>query len=195
MFSERFYDQMFQNALILLQTSTASEAVNVIKIFSDKQSYVQEFTRKSEQFKEHIAQDMEKTSISDLCHMIEIFKDDHSFNRYLVICFIDKLKGTAKLEFDAFIVGFINSLQHREFLPNLMEALISFEQFHVDDDSNYELYYKILDAANRHKLYEHEEGRKLIKTIQLKLAILLDHMRIYCRFGEHFYRQGLFFLH
>lgn len=35
-FSERFYDQMFQTSLILLQTSTASEAVNVIKIFSDK---------------------------------------------------------------------------------------------------------------------------------------------------------------
>ena len=164
-FSERFYDQMFQTSLILLQTSTASEAVNVIKIFSDKQSYVEEFTMKSGTFREHIAQDMEKTSIGDLCHMIDIFKDDKDFNRYLVICLIDKMKGKDKLEFDSFIIGFINSLQHREFLPNLIDALVSYENFHVDSERNFKLYYKILNAANKHKLYEHEDGKKLIKLI------------------------------
>eukprot|EP00354_Favella_ehrenbergii_P005085 CAMPEP_0170471786 /NCGR_PEP_ID=MMETSP0123-20130129/13951_1 /TAXON_ID=182087 /ORGANISM="Favella ehrenbergii, Strain Fehren 1" /LENGTH=98 /DNA_ID=CAMNT_0010739673 /DNA_START=233 /DNA_END=529 /DNA_ORIENTATION=- len=98
---------------------------------------------------------MEKTSMSDLCHMIEMFKDDQSFNRYLVICLLDKMKKGKKLEFENFIVAFLSGLQHKEYLPDLVQALVSYEQFHLEN--SYEIYYKIL--------VETAEGSKLIKAI------------------------------
>ena len=90
-FSERFFDQLFQYALKLLPVSGSADVVTLLKTFSDRQAYVEQFTSKSTLIKEHIAQDIEKTSVSDICHMIELFKNDHAFNKFLLISLIDKM--------------------------------------------------------------------------------------------------------
>ena len=70
-----------------------------------------------------------------------------------------------KLDFETFIVAFMHSLHHRDKLKELVDALLNFEVFISSQDMS--LSFKILEKAQEMKLYEHEEGQRLIKAIQL----------------------------
>lgn len=140
----------------------------MMKTFSDRQSNVQDFTSRSTKFKEHIAQDMDRVGMNDLCYLIELFKDDESFSKYLLICLLDKMSKGKKLDLESFTIAFLNSLQHKEHLPDLVDALFSYENFF--HGSSNEFYYKILAAATKYKLYESNTGIRLIKTIQVMFA-------------------------
>ncbi len=69
-FSDRFYDILFEKALNILPNSPSNEVVKLIKVYGDRQDYLKEFTKNSTKYKNHIAQDMDKISMDNLCYMI-----------------------------------------------------------------------------------------------------------------------------
>jgi len=128
-FGDRFFNQMFQTALKILPGGTTAELVQMMRTFSDRQSNVQDFTSRTSKFKEHIVQDMERIDINDLCYLIELFNEDLSFSKYLLDRLLERKANGKKLDFDTFTIAFLNSLQHKEHIPELVEALFSYETF------------------------------------------------------------------
>ena len=92
MFSKRFFDIIFQKALNLIPFIPASEVVKIIKVFEDRADYLSQFTSKGSKFMEHIAQDMEKTSMEDLCYLIQLYSHDPAFSKYLLVNLLEKMR-------------------------------------------------------------------------------------------------------
>ena len=115
---------------------------------------------------------MDKSSMDDLCHLIELYKGDVSFSKYLLTNLLEKMKLGKKLDYESFLVALMNSLQHKDYLKELVDTLFRYEQFHVSN--HYKLTFDMLVALMDQRLYEHEQGRRLIKTIQLQMAMRIN---------------------
>ena len=74
-----------------------------------------------------------------------------------------------KLDYETFMVAFTSSLQHKDYLPELVDTLLNYEQFHTA--KSYNSLHDVLKAAHKAKLYESPDGLRLIKAIQLKFAM------------------------
>lgn len=149
--------------LKLLPYKPASDTVLLLKTFSDKKDYLKQVAGTSIKLKEHIAQDMARATLPNICYLIELYKDDAAFSKYLLTCLLEKMAEGKKLDFETFLVAFMHSLQHREYLEDLMDTLLSFEAFF---SSNYfNQIYWILETVMEERLYEHEQGLRLIRAI------------------------------
>ena len=68
-----------------MPNTTASDIVQFLKSFELQQHSLEEFLGQNSQLKHHIVQDMAKVSIDDLCYLIELYKDDNLFGKYLLM--------------------------------------------------------------------------------------------------------------
>jgi hypothetical protein len=94
-------------------------------VFADKKNYLKKFTNST--LKENVAQDMDKSSMEDLCYLIELYKGDASFSKYLLTNLLEKMSRGKKLDYESFLIAFINSIQHREYLKELIDTLFNYE--------------------------------------------------------------------
>jgi len=106
---------------------------------------------------------MDKSSMNDLCYLIEIYKGDAAFSKYILTNLLEKMSRGNKLEFESFLIAFLHSLQHKEHLKELVDILLNYEQFHSSTFWN--LTYQLLDGIMENRVYEHEQGLRLIKAI------------------------------
>lgn len=77
--------------------------------------------------------------------MVELFKDDKAFINFLLTSLFDKMKQSKKVEFNDYTKAFVCALTHTEYLHQLTKVLVSYEEFHLNND--FELYYTILKKA------------------------------------------------
>ena len=171
-FSDRFYDRLFMQGIKLLPYKPASDTVLLLKTFSDKKDYLEQLAGTNTKLKEHIAQDMARSTLPNICYLIELYKNDAPFSKYLLTCLLEKMADGKKIDFETFLIAFLHSLKHKEHLEQLIDTLLNFEVFF---SSNYfNQIYTILEAIMEERLYEHEQGIRLIKAIQLQLAFKIS---------------------
>ena len=53
---------------------------------------------------------MDKISMDNLCYMIQLFKEDPIFSKYLLTNLLKKMQDGKKLDFDSFLIAFTHSL-------------------------------------------------------------------------------------
>lgn len=96
-FSPLFYQTLFERALELVQeTGGAQDVVALKKLFSDKAGEL-EFRLES-RMKEFIAQDAERLQPDELCTLLDMYRNDSQFKRFLAKVLLEKLQRGEKLE-------------------------------------------------------------------------------------------------
>ena len=129
--------------------------MKLIKAFQHHHEYIQQFADSSQKIKKHIAQDIDKTNMDDLCYMIQLFKSDPAFSKYLLSKVLEKMhEQGAKCDYDSFIVALLNSLHHTEYLEQMVDTLLSYERF-LALDREIHTTYKMLTRIHELRLYEH----------------------------------------
>lgn len=113
--------------------------------------------------KKHIAEDMHGMAMEDICYLLQLFKDDMAFSKYLATNLLRKMKNGAKLDFESFLIALVSSLQHKDHLDDLVDALLNFEQFHTDKSLNF--IKDLLSAAADQELHKHPAGVRLINAL------------------------------
>jgi hypothetical protein len=72
-----------------LEQSGAADLVLVMKLFEDKTELLEEMLEAG--MKENIAQDVGTVSVGDIGVLLELYKNDKQFRKFLVNVFLDKL--------------------------------------------------------------------------------------------------------
>lgn len=53
---------------------------------------------------------MARTSVQNICYLIELYKSDIPFSKYLLTCLLEKMAEGTRVDFDTFLVAFMHSL-------------------------------------------------------------------------------------
>jgi len=72
-----------------VEKSGASDVVLVMKLFEDKTELLEEMLEAG--MKEQIAQDVATINVGDIGVLLELYKNDKQFRKFLVNVFLDKL--------------------------------------------------------------------------------------------------------
>lgn len=91
LFSQEFYSGMFELCVQFMkkEKSGAADLVLVMKLFEDKTELLEEMLEAG--MKENIAQDVGAVSVGDIGVLLELYKNDKQFRKFLVNVFLDKL--------------------------------------------------------------------------------------------------------
>lgn len=74
----------------MIGSANAFDVVKIMQLFDDKKEFLD---KKSENiFKELLAEDAEKLSFSDLCSVLEFYRDDRQFRKFLANVILDRLE-------------------------------------------------------------------------------------------------------
>jgi len=65
--------------------------------------------------------------MDNLCYLIQLFKEDAAFSKYLLSKLLSKMQLGKKLDFESFLIAFTHSLQHKDYLSDLVDVLFSYE--------------------------------------------------------------------
>ena len=90
--------------------------------------------------------------MDNLCYLIQLFKEDAAFSKYLLSNLLNKMQLGKKLDFESFLIAFTHSLQHKDYLSDLVDVLFSYEQFYTSH--SYIISSDILKACMTNRLYE-----------------------------------------
>ena len=162
-FSDRFYSKLLMAGIKLLPGRPASDTVLLMKAFSEKKEHLGQLVSTSVKLKEHIRQEMMRQSIQNICYLIDLYRDDVPFSKYLLTCLLEKMNEGKKLDFETFLIAMVNSLKHKEHTKELVDTLFNFEMFYSAEYSN--LMATILEAVMKEGLYDEEQGKRLISAI------------------------------
>ena len=82
---------MFEHSVqfMKMEQSGAADLVLVMKLFEDKTELLEEMLEA--RMKENIAQDVGTVSVGDIGVLLELYKNDKQFRKFLVNVFLDKL--------------------------------------------------------------------------------------------------------
>lgn len=99
-----------------------------MKLFEDKTELLEEMLEAG--MKEQIAQDVASINVGDIGVLIELYKNDKQFRKFLVNVFLDKLYSGHAISSFELTKAVLNTLDLKEYRSEIIKYMLNTEHFY-----------------------------------------------------------------